>query len=155
MKPSSNNVKILTPESHGKNTSQWHSHFRWRINNFFIIFFFSIMRHNFNVNFYEYISHLKVRDDLQFINETVRLANIVPGIFRKALREINFKGMPYVIACLYAQISFILRKVQFLIYGFKFDTQPIIGLVRKFNLLNLNTRMYKSMSALTHSLYFK
>nr|XP_029148647.1 cytochrome P450 87A3-like isoform X1 [Arachis hypogaea] len=28
----------------------------------------------------------------QFINETVRLANIVPGIFRKALREINFKG---------------------------------------------------------------
>lgn len=30
--------------------------------------------------------------DLQFINETVRLANIVPGIFRKAVREINFKG---------------------------------------------------------------
>nr|KYP67257.1 Cytochrome P450 87A3 [Cajanus cajan] len=28
----------------------------------------------------------------QVINETVRLANIVPGIFRKALREINFKG---------------------------------------------------------------
>ncbi|KAK4748593.1 hypothetical protein SAY87_015179 [Trapa incisa] len=28
----------------------------------------------------------------QFINETVRLANIVPGIFRKALREIRFKG---------------------------------------------------------------
>ncbi|KAK4262725.1 hypothetical protein QN277_028251 [Acacia crassicarpa] len=28
----------------------------------------------------------------QFINETARLANIVPGIFRKALREINFKG---------------------------------------------------------------
>ncbi|XP_052171548.1 cytochrome P450 87A3-like [Diospyros lotus] len=28
----------------------------------------------------------------QFINETVRLANIVPAIFRKALREINFKG---------------------------------------------------------------
>ncbi|MBA0850797.1 hypothetical protein Goshw_007086 [Gossypium schwendimanii] len=28
----------------------------------------------------------------QFINETVRLANIVPGIFRKALREIQFKG---------------------------------------------------------------
>ncbi|XP_054825449.1 cytochrome P450 87A3 isoform X2 [Prosopis cineraria] len=28
----------------------------------------------------------------QFISETVRLANIVPGIFRKALREINFKG---------------------------------------------------------------
>ncbi|XP_047337948.1 cytochrome P450 87A3 [Impatiens glandulifera] len=28
----------------------------------------------------------------QFINETVRLANIVPGIFRKALREVNFKG---------------------------------------------------------------
>ncbi|XWS38410.1 hypothetical protein CRYUN_Cryun19dG0128800 [Craigia yunnanensis] len=28
----------------------------------------------------------------QFINETVRLANIVPGIFRKALREIKFKG---------------------------------------------------------------
>ncbi|PKI65309.1 hypothetical protein CRG98_014273 [Punica granatum] len=28
----------------------------------------------------------------QFINETVRLANIVPGIFRKALRDIRFKG---------------------------------------------------------------
>ncbi|KAB1217182.1 Cytochrome P450 87A3 [Morella rubra] len=27
----------------------------------------------------------------QFINETVRLANIVPGIFRKALRDIQFK----------------------------------------------------------------
>ncbi|CAK9141837.1 unnamed protein product [Ilex paraguariensis] len=29
---------------------------------------------------------------IQFINETVRLANIVPGIFRKTLREIKFKG---------------------------------------------------------------
>ncbi|XP_059661725.1 cytochrome P450 87A3-like [Cornus florida] len=28
----------------------------------------------------------------QFINETIRLANIAPGIFRKALREIKFKG---------------------------------------------------------------
>ncbi|KAJ4951779.1 hypothetical protein NE237_028611 [Protea cynaroides] len=28
----------------------------------------------------------------QVINETMRLANIVPGIFRKALREIQFKG---------------------------------------------------------------
>ncbi|KAG6636864.1 cytochrome P450 87A3 [Carya illinoinensis] len=28
----------------------------------------------------------------QFINETVRLANIVPGIFRKALRDVQFKG---------------------------------------------------------------
>ncbi|CAL5356093.1 unnamed protein product [Camellia sinensis] len=28
----------------------------------------------------------------QFINETVRMANIVPVIFRKALQEINFKG---------------------------------------------------------------
>ncbi|XP_048436017.1 cytochrome P450 87A3 isoform X1 [Pyrus x bretschneideri] len=28
----------------------------------------------------------------QVISETVRLANIVPGIFRKAVREINFKG---------------------------------------------------------------
>ncbi|OIV92660.1 hypothetical protein TanjilG_18011 [Lupinus angustifolius] len=28
----------------------------------------------------------------QFINETVRLANIVPGIFRKAMKEISFKG---------------------------------------------------------------
>ncbi|XP_048132230.1 cytochrome P450 87A3-like isoform X3 [Rhodamnia argentea] len=28
----------------------------------------------------------------QFINETVRLANIVPGIFRRALRDIQFKG---------------------------------------------------------------
>ncbi|KAL1556819.1 cytochrome P450 87A3-like [Salvia divinorum] len=27
----------------------------------------------------------------QFISETVRLANIVPGIFRKAMREIKFK----------------------------------------------------------------
>jgi cytochrome P450 len=31
--------------------------------------------------------------NLQFINETVRLANIVPGIFRKVLRDIQFKGM--------------------------------------------------------------
>ena len=31
--------------------------------------------------------------NLQFINETVRLANIVPGIFRKALRDVQFKGM--------------------------------------------------------------
>lgn len=31
--------------------------------------------------------------NLQFINETVRLANIVPGIFRKTLRDIQFKGM--------------------------------------------------------------
>ncbi|XP_027083916.2 cytochrome P450 87A3-like [Coffea arabica] len=28
----------------------------------------------------------------QIINETVRLANIVPGIFRKALQDVNFKG---------------------------------------------------------------
>lgn len=31
--------------------------------------------------------------ELQFINETVRLANIVPGIFRKSLAEIKFKGV--------------------------------------------------------------
>lgn len=30
---------------------------------------------------------------LQVINETVRLANIVPGIFRKTMRETKFKGM--------------------------------------------------------------
>uniref|UniRef100_A0A251LE64 Cytochrome P450 n=1 Tax=Manihot esculenta TaxID=3983 RepID=A0A251LE64_MANES len=29
----------------------------------------------------------------QFINETVRLANIVPVIFRKVLREVHFKGI--------------------------------------------------------------
>ncbi|KAK1374790.1 hypothetical protein POM88_030983 [Heracleum sosnowskyi] len=29
---------------------------------------------------------------IQFINETARLANIVPGVFRKALKDINFKG---------------------------------------------------------------
>nr|XP_017232293.1 PREDICTED: cytochrome P450 87A3-like isoform X3 [Daucus carota subsp. sativus] len=28
----------------------------------------------------------------QFINETARLANIVPGVFRKALKDIKFKG---------------------------------------------------------------
>ncbi|XVE64897.1 hypothetical protein DITRI_Ditri07aG0138700 [Diplodiscus trichospermus] len=33
-----------------------------------------------------------MRYTFQFINETVRLANIVPGIFRKAIREIQFKG---------------------------------------------------------------
>ncbi|KAK4488250.1 hypothetical protein RD792_003997 [Penstemon davidsonii] len=33
-----------------------------------------------------------MRFTFQFINETVRLANIVPGIFRKALRETKFKG---------------------------------------------------------------
>uniref|UniRef100_A0A151UFH8 Cytochrome P450 87A3 n=1 Tax=Cajanus cajan TaxID=3821 RepID=A0A151UFH8_CAJCA len=44
----------------------------------------------------------------QVINETVRLANIVPGIFRKALREINFKG--YTIAKGWAVIQFNARK---------------------------------------------
>ena len=29
---------------------------------------------------------------MQVINETVRLANIVPGIFRKTLTDIQFKG---------------------------------------------------------------
>ncbi|XP_074330639.1 cytochrome P450 87A3-like [Apium graveolens] len=29
---------------------------------------------------------------IQFINETARLANIVPGVFRKALKDIKFKG---------------------------------------------------------------
>ncbi|XP_074321804.1 cytochrome P450 87A3-like isoform X1 [Silene latifolia] len=29
----------------------------------------------------------------QFINETVRLANIVPGIFRKAMKDFDYKGM--------------------------------------------------------------
>ncbi|KAL0393490.1 UNVERIFIED_CONTAM: cytochrome [Sesamum latifolium] len=33
-----------------------------------------------------------MRFTFQFINETVRLANIVPGIFRKAMRETKFKG---------------------------------------------------------------
>ncbi|XAR70337.1 hypothetical protein NMG60_11027160 [Bertholletia excelsa] len=33
-----------------------------------------------------------LRFTFQFINETVRLANIVPAIFRKALQEVNFKG---------------------------------------------------------------
>ncbi|PRQ16275.1 putative cholesterol monooxygenase (side-chain-cleaving) [Rosa chinensis] len=33
----------------------------------------------------------------QIINETVRLANIVPAIFRKAIREIQFKGMQIII----------------------------------------------------------
>uniref|UniRef100_M1A531 Cytochrome P450 n=1 Tax=Solanum tuberosum TaxID=4113 RepID=M1A531_SOLTU len=30
--------------------------------------------------------------ELKFINETVRLANIAPALFRKTLKEINFKG---------------------------------------------------------------
>ena len=30
---------------------------------------------------------------LQVINETVRLANIVPGIFRKVLKDVEIKGM--------------------------------------------------------------
>lgn len=30
---------------------------------------------------------------MQFINETVRLANIAPAIFRKALRDIKYKSM--------------------------------------------------------------
>ncbi|GAB2300969.1 hypothetical protein Dimus_035005 [Dionaea muscipula] len=33
-----------------------------------------------------------MRFTFQFINETLRLANIAPGIFRKALQEVNFKG---------------------------------------------------------------
>ncbi|CAN0907532.1 Cytochrome P450 87A3 [Linum grandiflorum] len=36
--------------------------------------------------------HPRVLKQLTFINETVRLANIVPGIFRKVLRDIQFKG---------------------------------------------------------------
>lgn len=42
------------------------------------------------------LAFFRVKTDklnLQVINETVRLANIVPGIFRKALRDIQFKGM--------------------------------------------------------------
>ncbi|XP_021735770.1 cytochrome P450 87A3-like [Chenopodium quinoa] len=43
-------------------------------------------------------SHLKWSEyksmtfTFQFINETVRMANIVPGIFRKALRDVSYKG---------------------------------------------------------------
>jgi hypothetical protein len=37
MKPSSNGVKILTPESHGKNTNQWNLHFRL-VKNVFIFY---------------------------------------------------------------------------------------------------------------------
>ncbi|CAB4279842.1 unnamed protein product [Prunus armeniaca] len=36
--------------------------------------------------------HPLVLKQLTFINETVRLGNIAPCIFRKALKEINFKG---------------------------------------------------------------
>ena len=34
---------------------------------------------------------------LQVINESLRLANVVPGVFRRALRDIKFKGYKYVI----------------------------------------------------------
>ncbi|XP_012439616.1 cytochrome P450 87A3 isoform X1 [Gossypium raimondii] len=45
------------------------------------------------INFHKGVYfHLKSATCMQFINETVRLANIVPGIFRKTLREIQFKG---------------------------------------------------------------
>lgn len=33
---------------------------------------------------------------MQFINETARLANIVPAIFRKALRDIQYKGIDFI-----------------------------------------------------------
>ncbi|PON46232.1 Cytochrome P [Trema orientale] len=36
-------------------------------------------------------NHLVLKE-LTVIHETVRLANIVPGIFRKSLRDIQFKG---------------------------------------------------------------
>ncbi|XP_072092806.1 cytochrome P450 87A3 isoform X1 [Arachis hypogaea] len=52
---------------------------------YYSMFFSSLFPYVYNLIF-------QVHDDLQFINETVRLANIAPGIFRKALREINFKG---------------------------------------------------------------
>lgn len=42
---------------------------------------------------YPYVFHKQNLFKFQFINETVRLANIVPGIFRKALKDIQFKGM--------------------------------------------------------------
>ncbi|GAU20675.1 hypothetical protein TSUD_230890 [Trifolium subterraneum] len=44
---------------------------------------------NSGVTWQEYKS---MKFTFQLITETARLANIVPGIFRKALREINFKG---------------------------------------------------------------
>lgn len=50
--------------------------------------------------------------NLQFINETVRLANIVPGIFRKALREIQFKGI-YMCMFVYSQFLAMVDLVSF------------------------------------------
>ncbi|KAK2426005.1 cytochrome P450, family 708, subfamily A, polypeptide [Trifolium repens] len=44
---------------------------------------------NSEVTWQEYKS---MKFTFQLITETARLANIVPGIFRKALKEINFKG---------------------------------------------------------------
>ncbi|KAI3773860.1 hypothetical protein L1987_48399 [Smallanthus sonchifolius] len=36
----------------------------------------------------------------QLINETIRLANIVPGVFRKALKDIKFKGRHSYLCCI-------------------------------------------------------
>ncbi|KAL5551795.1 hypothetical protein UlMin_001971 [Ulmus minor] len=53
----------------------------------------TILKHRENVDsgltWKEYKS---MKFTFQFINETVRLANIVPGIFRRTLRDIQFKG---------------------------------------------------------------
>ncbi|CAK9179614.1 unnamed protein product [Ilex paraguariensis] len=55
-------------------------------------FLFYKARKDFETNGLSSSTVLKDQLKLQFINETVRLANIVPGIFRKTLREIKFKG---------------------------------------------------------------
>jgi len=41
-----------------------------------------------------HISYL-VDEYLQVINETIRLANIVPGIFRKTLQDVKYGGMSF------------------------------------------------------------
>ncbi|CAK9170469.1 unnamed protein product [Ilex paraguariensis] len=56
-------------------------------------FLFYKARKDFETNGLSSSTVLKDQLKLQFINETVRLANIVPGIFRKTLREIKFKGI--------------------------------------------------------------
>jgi hypothetical protein len=38
-------------------------------------------------------NHTQIRSILQVINETIRLANIAPGIFRKAMKDVQFKGV--------------------------------------------------------------
>ena len=71
----------------GKSTNQWHLHIWW----VGILGLNILLAYRFLVYFITYIIyHFQLY--WQVINETVRLANIVPGIFRKAVEDVEVKG---------------------------------------------------------------